>query len=72
MWTPAEFWKKLWARTDEPKKTKELIAKISVEVEENKFAQARTLSNNLATKIGENDPEATRTKTLISFLEDEA
>ena len=35
------------------------------------YENARTLLNELATKIGEDDPEVTRGRTLLDFMDSE-
>ena len=49
----------------------EVLQGISRRVEEDRFDDARNLLRNLADLVGDDDPEVTRVRTLLEFLEDE-
>ena len=48
-----------------------LLANVSQEVGERRYANARGLLPQLVDRLGENDPEITRIRTLLDFLEGE-
>ena len=48
-----------------------LLSQISNEIGKNRFADARQLIDRLIERVGENDPEVTRLRTLLDFLEGE-
>jgi predicted ATP-binding protein involved in virulence len=48
-----------------------LLSQISNEIGKNRFADARQLIERLVERVGENDPEVTRLRTLLDFLEGE-
>lgn len=48
-----------------------LLSQISNEIGKNRFADARQLIDRLVERVGENDPEVTRLRTLLDFLEGE-
>ena len=48
-----------------------LLSQISNEIGKNRFADAKRLIDRLVERIGENDPEVTRLRTLLDFLEGE-
>lgn len=52
-------------------KIQELLQDISNRVGEDRFGEARSLLMQLAARVGEGDPEVTRVRTLLEFLEDE-
>ena len=59
---------------DAESRTKEiqmLLANVSQEVGEQRYATARGLLRRLVDRLGENDPEITRIRTLLNFLEGE-
>ena len=49
----------------------ELLQRISHRVGKDQFGEARSLLTQLAARVGEGDPEVTRVRTLLEFLEDE-
>ena len=49
----------------------ELLQRISGRVGDDRYSDARNLLDQLAARIGEGDPEVTRVRTLLDFLEDE-
>jgi predicted ATP-binding protein involved in virulence len=49
----------------------ELLSRISQAIEAKKYAHAKELVGQLAEQVGEDDPEVTRTRTLLEFMEDE-
>ena len=58
---------------DTPPRTRrvqELLKRISDEIAEDKFEQVRDLLRNLIESLGENDPEVTRIRTFLAFMED--
>ena len=48
-----------------------LLANVSQEVGEQRYEKARGLLPQLVDRLGENDPEITRIRTLLDFLEGE-
>jgi len=50
-------------------KIKELLARISAEVGQQQFASARNSLTTLVERMGEDDPEVTRLRTLLDFME---
>ena len=50
---------------------KDLLSKVSQEISAQHFDQARQLVADLSARLGENDPEVTRARTLIDFMEGE-
>ncbi|MBF0628748.1 MAG: AAA family ATPase [Magnetococcales bacterium] len=48
-----------------------LLSKISGEIGQNHFGVARKSLSDLLSILGENDPEVTRMRTLLDFMEDE-
>lgn len=58
---------------DTPPRTRrvqELLKRISDEIAEDKFEQVRDSLGNLIELLGENDPEVTRIRTFLAFMED--
>ncbi|MGA9626544.1 MAG: AAA family ATPase, partial [Bryobacteraceae bacterium] len=51
------------------REVQELLSDISREVGAQRFEEARELVAKLSGQLGENDPEVTRTRTLIDFME---
>jgi predicted ATP-binding protein involved in virulence len=51
------------------REVQELLSEISEEVGAQRFEKARELVAKLSGQLGENDPEVTRTSTLIDFME---
>jgi predicted ATP-binding protein involved in virulence len=51
------------------KNVQELLTKISKEIDQQQFDQARALLDEIAKQLGENDPEVTRIRTLLNFME---
>ena len=49
----------------------ELLQRISDQVGDDRYGDARNLLDQLAARVGEGDPEVTRVRTLLDFLEDE-
>ena len=49
----------------------DLLGRISRRVGEDRFGDARSLLEELVARVGESDPEVTRVRTLLEFLEDE-
>ncbi|MCZ0942066.1 MAG: AAA family ATPase [Gammaproteobacteria bacterium] len=49
----------------------ELLQRISDRVGDDLYSDARNLLDQLAERVGEDDPEVTRVRTLLDFLEDE-
>ena len=49
----------------------ELLQHISDRVGDDRYGDARKLLDQLAARVGEGDPEVTRVRTLLDFLEDE-
>lgn len=49
----------------------ELLKKVSQEVGRQRYKKARGLLSQLVGRLGENDPEVTRTRTLLDFIEGE-
>jgi hypothetical protein len=49
----------------------ELLARLSRAIGDEEYENARTLLNELVTKIGEDDPEVTRVRTLLDFMDGE-
>ena len=49
----------------------ELLKKVSQKVGEQRYEDARELLDELVGRLGENDPEITRVRTLLNFLEGE-
>ena len=49
----------------------ELLKKVSQEVGRQRYEKARGLLSQLVGRLGENDPEVTRTRTLLDFIEGE-
>lgn len=49
----------------------ELLQRISDRVGDDRYGDARKLLDQLAARVGEGDPEVTRVRTLLDFLEDE-
>lgn len=49
----------------------ELLARVSREVGEQRYEKARESLAGLVERLGENDPEVTRIRTLLEFMEDE-
>ena len=50
---------------------KELLSEISQEVGKQRYESARGLLNQLVGRLGEDDPEVTRIRTLLDFIEGE-
>lgn len=48
---------------------KELLSKLSAEISAQHFDEARRLLADLTVQLGENDPDVTRARTLIDFME---
>ena len=48
----------------------ELLRSISSRIDEDQYRDARKLLEQLAERVGEGDPEVTRARTLLEFLED--
>lgn len=48
-----------------------LIRRISLRIDDDRYDDARELLVQLAERVGEGDPEVTRGRTLLDFLEDE-
>ena len=48
---------------------KELLSRISVEIGQQQFADARGSLITLVERLGEDDPEVTRLRTLLDFVE---
>lgn len=51
------------------KEVKELLSQISAVISTSKFDRARELMGTLMERLGESDPEVTRLRTLIDFVE---
>lgn len=51
------------------KEMNELIARISESIGKQQFDRARELLSSIVERIGENDPEVTRIRTLLDFVE---
>jgi predicted ATP-binding protein involved in virulence len=49
----------------------ELLSRISQAIEAKEYVHAKELVAQLAEQVGEDDPEVTRTSTLLEFMEDE-
>lgn len=49
----------------------ELLSRLSRAIGDEEYENARTLLNELATKIGGDDPEVTRVRTLLDFMDGE-
>lgn len=49
----------------------ELLTLISAQIDKDSYGEARELLTQLAIRVGEGDPEVTRARTLLEFLEDE-
>ena len=49
----------------------ELLTKLSRASSMKNFKQARNFLDKLAAQVGEDDPEVTRARTLLEFLEDD-
>lgn len=49
----------------------EMLAQVSREVSEQRYEKARESLADLVKQLGENDPEVTRIRTLLDFMEDE-
>jgi ABC-type hemin transport system ATPase subunit len=54
------------ARTDE---ARVILSRFSLEVGKQHFESARALVDQLAARLGEDDPEVTRARTLLEFME---
>ena len=52
-------------------KVKELLSNVSQVIGKEQFDQARSLIDELAVQLGEGDPEVTRLRTLLDFMEGE-
>ena len=48
-----------------------LLTKVSQEVGKQRYEKARGLLTELASRLGEGDPEVTRIATLLNFMEGE-
>ncbi|WP_428274198.1 AAA family ATPase [Candidatus Palauibacter sp.] len=51
------------------RKVKELLAQVSREIDSQRYKMAKGLLVELVEQLGENDPEVTRIKTLLDFME---
>ena len=49
----------------------ELLKKVSQEVGESRYENARRLLVQLVARLGENDPEVTRVRTLLKLMADD-
>ena len=59
---------------DAPPRTaevEELLTKLSQEVGKQRYEKARELLAQLVIRLGEDDPEVTRIRTLLDFMEGE-
>ena len=52
-------------------KVKELLSNVSQVIGKEQFDQAWSLIDELAVQLGEGDPEVTRLRTLLDFMEGE-
>lgn len=50
----------------------EMLSKISRTIGDKQYVDARTLLTKLSDRVGENDPEVTRFRTLLDFVADDA
>jgi hypothetical protein len=48
-----------------------LLHKLSGAIRDRKYRMARTLLVDLATQVGEHDPEVTRAQSLLEFMEED-
>lgn len=58
--------------TSRREEDRELIRKLAVAIDAEDFDSAEALLGELKTALGENDPEVTRARTLMSFLQETA
>jgi predicted ATP-binding protein involved in virulence len=58
--------------TSRREEDRELIRKLAVAIDAEHFESAEALLGELKTTLGENDPEVTRARTLMSFLQETA
>jgi len=53
------------------KEVQDLLSDLSRAIGDQEYENARTLLSKLATQVGEDDPEVTRARTLLEFMESE-
>ena len=52
------------------KKVQDLLSRLSRTIGDKDYKKGRELLGELAERVGENDPEVTRARTLLEFVED--